>query len=105
MWDDSKSESVKVRPMEVDSGSLPHAKIKDVIDGCLVFEASERYTFVEIEKEMSKILGELRAARNEKEMSKNDKVVNPMLTRKRSSIDMTLTLTRSVKPDTKRSSR
>jgi serine/threonine protein kinase len=39
----------KLRPVEVERSDLPHPQIKDVIDGCLKFEASDRLTFVEVE--------------------------------------------------------
>jgi len=48
-----------MRPNVVARHELPHPKIKDVIDGCLKFEASERFTFVEIEKMFSAILQQM----------------------------------------------
>jgi hypothetical protein len=50
----------KLRPNEVERHLLPHPKIKDVIDGCLHFNASERLTFVQIENTMSDILQEMK---------------------------------------------
>jgi len=85
----------EMRPKEVERSELPHPKIKDVIDGCLKFEASERMTFLDIEMVMSEILGELEGERKggggalpqHKQMR---------MTKSKSNIDMTLTLTRSV---------
>ena len=39
----------EMRPNQVSRNALPHPTIKDVIEGCLKFEASERFTFVQIE--------------------------------------------------------
>ena len=55
----------EMRPTDVERSMLPHPEIKDVIDGCLKFEASERLTFVEIEKIMSKVLAQMESERNE----------------------------------------
>ena len=49
----------KLRPNEVERDDLPHPKIKDVIDGCLQFDAKDRLTFIEIEDRLSHILEEL----------------------------------------------
>ena len=94
----------ELRPNEVARHELPHPKIKDVIDGCLKFEASERYAFADIEKIMSQILGELEAER--------EVTLNPLsaggvggalpqyqqrtTNTSKTNVEMTLTLTRSV---------
>ena len=48
-----------LRPIDVDRSDLPHPKLKDVIDGCLKYEASERFTFVKIENMLSNILQDM----------------------------------------------
>ena len=49
----------KLRPNEVESKDLPHRNIKEIIDGCLEYHASERFTFGQIEKRMFNILKEM----------------------------------------------
>ena len=88
----------KMRPTEVERSALPHPKIKDVIDGCLKFEASERMTFLEIEMVMSEILRELEAERSGGTLPQQEqkRTANNKSKSKKSNVDMTLTLTRSV---------
>ena len=48
----------KLRPNEVERDDLPHPKIKEIIDGCLQFDAKDRLTFIEIEDRLAEILEE-----------------------------------------------
>ena len=90
----------EMRPIEVDRSSLPHPDIKDVIDGCLKFEASERLTFVEIEKQLSEILREMEVERNEGGVGNNNIALLKLLSQHReietkdNVSNMTLTLGR-----------
>ena len=94
--------SNKLRPIDVNRNVLPHSKIKDVIDGCLKFQAKERLTFVEVENLLSEILRELEAKRR---MTLNPLGGSVDLTLPshpkstssgRNNVDMTLTLTRNI---------
>ena len=90
-----KVENNELRPRKVKRSALPHPKIRDVIDGCLKFEASERMTFLDIEMVMSEILGELEGERKGGggALPQHEQM---RTTKSKSNIDMTLTLTQSV---------
>ena len=97
--------SNELRPMDVKRHLLPHPQIKEVIDGCLKFHASERLTFVDVENMLSLILEEMEEERkvtvnplrsgggagdNNLLLPRNGRAEN------NSSVNMTLTLTRSI---------
>jgi serine/threonine protein kinase len=95
--------SNELRPIDVERSVLPHSEIKDVIDGCLKFEPSERYTFVEIEKLLSSILGQLEDERKQSSGGGgggggDSGALLPQHQTMMSSnnVNMTLTLTRSI---------
>jgi len=92
--------SNELRPIDVERSILPHSGIKDVIDGCLKFEPSERYTFVEIEKLLSSILGQLEEERKQSSGGgggDSDALLPQHQTMMSSNnVNMTLTLTRSI---------
>jgi len=50
----------ELRPYDVKIEDLPHPDLKGVIDGCLMYHASGRLSFVQIELRLSKILKELK---------------------------------------------
>ena len=49
----------KVQPNRLKASSLPHPRIKKIVEGCLEFEAEDRYTFEQIEEALSNILNEI----------------------------------------------
>ena len=49
----------RLRPKKINCSDLPHPAIKEIIDGCLEYHASERFTFGQIEKRMFQILTEM----------------------------------------------
>jgi serine/threonine protein kinase len=51
--------SNELRPNEVESRILPHPKIKEVIDGCLQFDAKDRFTFIDVVDQLAEILKEM----------------------------------------------
>ena len=83
-----------LRPIDVDRSDLPHPKLKDVIDGCLKYDACERFTFVKIENMLSNILQEMEEKIPSRESKHGGADVNAMHSKQ--NIDMTLTLTRSI---------
>ena len=83
-----------LRPIDVDRSDLPHPKLKDVIDGCLKYDACERFTFVKIENMLSNILQEMEEKIPSRESKHGGADANAMNSKQ--NIDMTLTLTRSV---------
>ena len=93
----------EMRPMEVERSALPHPEIKDVIDGCLKFEASERLTFVEIEKQLSEILRQMESVRKSERKEGGNNIALLKLpshhretaeTKTMNNVSMTLTLSR-----------
>ena len=90
--------SNKLRPIDVERNVLPHPKIKDVIDGCLKFEATQRLTFVEAENLLSGILLDMETERESRGGSGGKVTLprHPKSTSSRSNVDMTLTLTRNM---------
>ena len=80
-----------LRPIDVDRSELPHPKLKDVIDGCLKYDACERFTFVKIENMLSNILQEMEEKIPSRESKHGGSDVNAMHSKQ--NIDMTLTLT------------
>jgi len=90
----------ELRPINVERSALPHPKLKDIIDGCLKYEASERLTFVNIEFMLSEILQEMEEERQSCESKRgsggagrSSRAANE---EQKSNVDMTLTLTHSV---------
>jgi len=92
-----------LRPIDVDRNALPHPKLKDVIDGCLKYDAILRLTFVQIEYLLSEILQDMEKERQSRESKyggdgeggSSGSGGNSNAEQK-SNIDMTLTLTHSV---------
>ena len=97
----------QLRPIQVERSDLPHPKIKEVIDGCLKFEASERLTFVEVENVLSEILLEMEMEMERESSSGGEGLLLLPLHKKKegntckSNINMTLTLTRGSAPNTR----
>jgi serine/threonine protein kinase len=96
--------SNELRPIDVERSVLPHPKIKDVIDGCLKFDACERYTFVQVEKLLSSILGQLEEERKKRSGGEGGggggdalpQHQKRMRSNSSNNVNMTLTLTRSI---------
>jgi len=49
----------RMKPNRLKASSLPHPRIKTIIEGCLEFVPEDRYTFEQIEESLSTVLNEI----------------------------------------------
>ena len=48
-----------MQPNRLVASSLPHPRIKKIVEGCLEFEAEDRYSFEQVEEALSTVLNEI----------------------------------------------
>ena len=56
----------ELRPKDVNSRDLPHPELKDVIERCLSFDETQRFTFSQIEAKLAQILKQMQEIQDQK---------------------------------------